>query len=420
MSELSQDIGVVWRTNPYTGEYTWTYGNWGGKGWSAGQFTPPGQKPDWKVIGLTDLDKIFREHDKAYQNLEDAWNASSKSPQDIADYWGSTISADNQMRQSIHDSGVNNGWGSYPPGSDLPDFKMADAAIQADRLFALKKIRDSVYRESFRNPDTGKSGASYPSLIDPKTLLPIRRTGDLDTWNPDFGNAEQTRSPLVLDLNGDGVQTTRLSNSFTQGVHFNLDAKGLAENTAWVSKDDGLLVRDLNGDGKITSGRELFGNHTLLKSGTEAANGFEALAELDDNGDGVVDADDASFASLKVWKDANGNGVTDAGELLTLAQAGVKSFNVSYTSGNSTDANGNQHLQQGNFTKTDDSTQSMHDVWFNVDTARTQDTDNLLESDEITDLPDFVNIGNLRSLHQAMVRDETGQLQAENVSALRD
>jgi hypothetical protein len=183
-----------------------------------------------------------------------------------------------------------------------------------------------------------------------------------------------------------------------------------------VSKDDGLLVRDLNGDGKITSGRELFGNHTLLTKGSnagkEAANGFEALAELDDNGDGVVDANDASFASLKVWKDTNSNGVTDAGELLTLAQAGIKSFNVTYTSSDSTDDNGNPHLQQGNFTKTDNSTQSMHDVWFNVDTARTQDTDMLSVSDEIAELPDFANIGNLRSLHQAMVRDETGQLKA--------
>ena len=105
------------------------------------------------------------------------------------------------------------------------------------------------------------------------------------------------------------------------------------------------LVLNLKNEGKINSGRELFGNHTLLKNGKEAANGFEALAELDDNSDGVVDANDATFSSLKVWKDANGNGITDEGELLTLGQAGIKSFNVSYTSSDSTDANGNQHLQ---------------------------------------------------------------------------
>ena len=153
----------------------------------------------------------------------------------------------------------------------------------------------------------------------------------------------------------------------------------------------------------IQKGTLTIGDQTLLSKGANAGkravNGFEALAEIDDNGDGVVDANDASFASLKVWKDANGNGVTDADELLTLAQAGIKSFNVTYTSSDSTDANGNQHLQQGKFTKTNGSTQSMHDVWFNVDTARTQDTDMLSVSDEIAVLPDFANIGNLRSLH---------------------
>jgi hypothetical protein len=109
------------------------------------------------------------------------------------------------------------------------------------------------------------------------------------------------RDPLVLDLDGDGVETTALVKGAYAGVHFNLDAKGLAEQTGWVGKDDGLLVRDMDGDGKITSGRELFGNHTLLKNGKEAANGFEALKELDSNNDGVtlttlpVDADNDEF-----------------------------------------------------------------------------------------------------------------------------
>lgn len=80
--------------------------------------------------------------------------------------------------------------------------------------------------------------------------------------------------PLVLDLDGDGVETTTLSKTTIGGVNFNLDAKGLAEKTGWVGKDDGLLVRDLDGDGLITSGRELFGNHALLQSGKAAANGI--------------------------------------------------------------------------------------------------------------------------------------------------
>jgi hypothetical protein len=118
----------------------------------------------------------------------------------------------------------------------------------------------------------------------------------------------------------------------------------------------------------------------------------------------MVDAKDTAFNSLKVWKDSNSNGITDAGELLTLSQAGVKGFTLSYTSSDSTDAQGNQHLQLGNFTKSDNSTQSMDDVWFNVDTARTAETDLLAVNDEIADLPDLAHIGNLRSLDLAIFK----------------
>ncbi len=189
--------------------------------------------------------------------------------------------------------------------------------------------------------------------------------------------------PIILDLNGDGVQTTRLTKSSTSGVHFNLDAKGFAENTAWVDARDGLLVRDLNSDGKITSGRELFGNFTLLKNGNNAANGFEALKELDGNSDGVVDSQDVAFNTLKVWKDLDSDGITDTGELLTLNQGGVKNLKVAYTQSNVIDAQGNAHAQLGGFTTTDGITRNMDDVWFTVDTARTQEGDLVAVSADI-------------------------------------
>jgi hypothetical protein len=224
-----------------------------------------------------------------------------------------------------------------------------------------------------------------------------------------FGDAENTTSPLILDLNGDGVKTLNK----TAGKHFDHAGDGFAERTGWVDKDDGLLVRDLNGDGKITSGRELFGNHTLLKNGINAgkraANGFEALKDLDSNADGLVDDKDTAFASLRVWKDTNGNGLTDTGELLSLAQAGVKSLKVAYTDAGSSaeaDAQGNQHQQLGAFTQTDGSTQNMHDVWFATSSWDTIDQRSPLAlSAAIAALPEMEGRGTLGSLHQAMGRD---------------
>ena len=61
-------------------------------------------------------------------------------------------------------------------------------------------------------------------------------------------------------------------------------------------------------------------------------------------------------------------------------------------------------LQLGHFTQTDDRTQSMNDVWFNVDTVRTAETDLLAVNDEIADLPDLSHIGNLRSLDLAIFK----------------
>jgi len=66
--------------------------------------------------------------------------------------------------------------------------------------------------------------------------------------------------PIMLDLDNDGIETTTREN----GIYFDHEVNGFAENSAWVGADDGLLVRDLDSNGVIDSGRELFGNNTLL------------------------------------------------------------------------------------------------------------------------------------------------------------
>ena len=132
-----------------------------------------------------------------------------------------------------------------------------------------------------------------------------------------FTTAESTTSPLVIDLDGNGVETT----TEEDGVYFDHDNNGFAEKTAWVGKDDGLLVRDINNNGQIDDGTELFGNNTVLSNGQKATNGFEALKDLDSNNDNVFDSSDTAWNQVKVWKDANQNGEVDEEELLTLEQA---------------------------------------------------------------------------------------------------
>ena len=156
--------------------------------------------------------------------------------------------------------------------------------------------------------------------------------------------------PLILDLNGGGIQTTPVSR------YFNYSGAEVA--TAWISGGDGFLARDLNGDGAITDGSELFGDF-----GYE--NGFAALAALDSNGDGVIDKNDPAFGELLVWAD-DGNAITDAGELFTLAELEITSIATDYQSSGFVDENGNAHAQTGTYTKADGVAYLASDVWFCV------------------------------------------------------
>ena len=205
-------------------------------------------------------------------------------------------------------------------------------------------------------------------------------------------------SPIVLDLDGDGVETISVAN----GAWFDHAADGFAERTGWAGSDDGLLVRDLNGNGTIDSGRDLFGSETLLPNGSKAPNGLEALKAFDTNSDGVINAQDAGFAELHVWKDANTNGRTDAGELLSLAEAGVASINVAYTNSSHIDDQGNTHRQVGSYATASGETRAATDIWVQTNPTQSLPTDWVVVPEDIAALPDAQGYGLVRDLQQAM------------------
>ncbi len=138
---------------------------------------------------------------------------------------------------------------------------------------------------------------------------------DYDSYDYAYGGGGWY--PLVIDLDGDGVEIKPLDRSTTT---FDIDNDGYKERTAWVGADDGMLVIDLNGDNQITQSKEMaFGEWT-----TEQDTDLQALAKVfDSNGDGTFDSRDARFNEFRIWKDANSNGVADAGEMMTLQEAGI-------------------------------------------------------------------------------------------------
>lgn len=234
-------------------------------------------------------------------------------------------------------------------------------------------------------------------------ILPV-----IDYVKSAFATAEVQTSPLILDLDGDGVETIGTNS----GVYFDHANDGFKENTGWVGKDDGLLVRDINGNGQIDNGTELFGNNSVLSNGKKAKNGFEALKDLDSNQDYVFDQNDAAWNEVKVWKDSNSNGIVDEGELLTMEQAGVDHIRLTDKTKNQTDEFGNIHRQSGYFMSSDGKLETMTDVWFATESTDTIDQSPIEIPDELKDYPEIMGFGNMRSLRQVIATDESGELKA--------
>ncbi|HYM99110.1 MAG TPA: hypothetical protein VET25_05165, partial [Aestuariivirgaceae bacterium] len=161
----------------------------------------------------------------------------------------------------------------------------------------------------------------------------------------------QRRDPLTLDLDGDGIETVGIDPN--NPVMFDHDGDGVKTATGWVKSDDGFLVLDRNGNGTIDSGRELFGDSTPLSAGGNAADGFAALRDQDTNGDGRVDSSDANFANLRIWRDLNQNGISEANELSTLTANNIAAINTGATQNSQTLPNGNQIADLGTYVKSD-------------------------------------------------------------------
>ncbi|KAF7767599.1 hypothetical protein PCIT_a3648 [Pseudoalteromonas citrea] len=219
------------------------------------------------------------------------------------------------------------------------------------------------------------------------------------------------RDPLAVDLDGDGIETKSLEN----GVHFDLDNSGFAEKVSWLAPDDGFLFLDRNQDGIVNGGGELFGTETTLANGELARDGYEALAELDSNEDGIIDAQDTQFAALKVWQDLNSDGVSSESELFSLAQLNITALSLRTSGGTGMDPNGVDHRGAGYYTRADGSQGLTESLWFERDTINTipveihQSKDKSIPP-ELMLLPDADGYGNMASLRYAMLLEEGDQL----------
>lgn len=162
--------------------------------------------------------------------------------------------------------------------------------------------------------------------------------------------------PIILDFDGDGKAPLEIAEN---KVRFDMNGDGIPDKTGWTEQGDAFLALDRNGNGKIDDISEISFVSDLAGAQTD----LEGLAAFDSNGDGKLSGDDMRFAEFRLWFDNNANGVTDAGELLSLAQAGITAISLTGTAtGAATVAGHNIVYTMASFTRANGETGALLDT----------------------------------------------------------
>ena len=221
--------------------------------------------------------------------------------------------------------------------------------------------------------------------------------------------------PIVLDLDNDGVE---LTNALTAPVPFDITGDGVLDDLGWVAPDDGLLIRDYNGNGVVDGIGELYGDR--LNLGFNVLRGEDAA---EGNGDGLITVADAFWNELYVWQDTNQDGISQAGEISSLGSLGITEFDLRLDSINQENrwVEDNRIIETTTFTINGE-TQELAEVLFQFR------SDDLLDKRgyqgggdaSLLDLPQSVGYGRMLSLQDAMAVDSVLKQLVEDFNASTD
>lgn len=151
-------------------------------------------------------------------------------------------------------------------------------------------------------------------------------------------------TPLVLSFDGAPVRMEAAPTAT-----FDIDGVGACISTDWPSSVTPWLALDVDRNGVVESGAELFGSGTRLAGGRRASHGFQALADLDDNGDGRISSADARFAHLVLWSDDDGDKQGVLAELEPLGARGILSIGLDYAIDRRCDDRDNCEVERARF-----------------------------------------------------------------------
>jgi Ca2+-binding RTX toxin-like protein len=258
-----------------------------------------------------------------------------------------------------------------------------------------EKVTQKVYNVQFHSVDNGGYQKAYVTYdIAESRMISSKQTQWKYIPKPD------NIDPLILDLNGDGLQLTEATGS----QYFDFNNNGVKTATAWTQgNDDAFLAFDFNNNRQIDNGSELFGIDYIKKDGTKATSGIDALSDLDSNNDGLINNLDEYFDKILVWKDLNHNAQTDDGELFSLQDLNITEFNLAKLADkqniNGSTTSGKIAFTQDNQTK----------YAYNVDLqaqAYLREFADKIDSEENLYIPEIAGSVAVRDLNEAIYLDE--------------
>lgn len=183
------------------------------------------------------------------------------------------------------------------------------AALEAYRKalkLAWAKEKEGVFGGSL----TEEAGRYLLALLD--KVKDAKEIGEVEGVLKQVAEVPRAMTPVIIPLVAGATLEELVSRQ--ANVAFDLDGSGNPRRWGWITPKAGWLVHDPRGEGKITSGLQMFGTVTFWVLWQD---GYQALAAMDNNRDGMLRGEE--LAGMGIWRDVNSNGISDIGEVSTLA-----------------------------------------------------------------------------------------------------
>ena len=275
---------------------------------------------------------------------------------------GSTDGTDDTDGAESTDGTGSEGTTDEAPGSSSTTDEPQPPPVKPDPV---EPCDENAWSGTACTAEGGAAGTSFCILVDgaevqtpcyPDTDIPCYPGDSLDqgclghlcAWDGaelysyDWSEAN-CDTPLVVDFTGGGA----LHFEPVGAASFDLMGASECAATDWPTLP--WLALDRDGDGEIADGRELFGSGTRMATGLRAADGFEALAELDADRDGKLTPADPAFADLVLWTDRDGDRRGELAELLPVREASLVAIDLAYASRVECDERGNCGRERSRF-----------------------------------------------------------------------